>query len=66
MATPAEAPHVKGLFAPDGQAPALPARSGYWLADLLAQHWLSLRDVLLWDHAEATDRASSDLHTRLK
>ncbi|MGC1283153.1 MAG: hypothetical protein WA895_09495 [Streptosporangiaceae bacterium] len=69
MATPAEAPHVRGLFAPDCQASGLPPRSGYWLADLLAQHWLSqhsLRDVLLWEHTEATDRASNDLRTRLK
>ena len=69
LATPAEAPHVKGLFAPGWQASALPTRSGYWLADLLAQHWLSqhsLRDVLRWDYAEATDRASNDLHARLK
>lgn len=69
LATRAEAPHVKGLFAPGWQASALPPRSGYWLADILAQHWLtqhSLRDVLLWDHAEAISRASSDLRTRLK
>jgi hypothetical protein len=69
MATPAEAPHVRGLFAPDCQASGLPPRSGYWLADVLAQRWLSqhsLRDVLAWDHAEATGRASSDLRTRLK
>jgi hypothetical protein len=38
MATPVEAPHVKGLFAPDCQAPALPTRSGYWLGDVLARH----------------------------
>jgi hypothetical protein len=66
MSTPAELPHVKGLFAPDCRASGLPPRSGYWLADLLAQHWLSqhsLRDVLLWDYAEATDRASNDLRT---
>src|SRR5262249_36453497 len=37
MATPSEAPHVRGLFAPDCQASGLPPRSGYWLADLLAQ-----------------------------
>mgnify|MGYP001170204433 CR=1 FL=1 len=69
MATPAEAPHVKGLFAPGCQASGLPARSGYWLAELLAQDWLSqhsLRDVLGWDHAEATSRASADLRNRLK
>ena len=69
MATPTEAPHVRGLFAPDCQASGLPPRSGYWLADLLAQRWLSqhsLRDVLAWDHAEAADRASSDLRARLK
>jgi hypothetical protein len=69
MATPAEAAHVKGLFAPDCQAGTLPSRSGYWLGDLLAQHWLSrhsLRDVLRWDHAEATGRASNDLRTRLE
>jgi hypothetical protein len=69
MATPAEAVHVKGLFAPDCQAGMLPSRSGYWLGDLLAQHWLSrhhLRDVLRWNFAEATDRASNDLRARLK
>ena len=69
MATPAEAAHVNGLFAPDCQAGTLPSRSGYWLGDLLAQHWLSqhsLRDVLRWNHAEATDRASNDLRARLK
>ena len=70
MATLAEAPHVKGLFAPDWQASTrFPPRSGYWLADLLAQHWLSqhsLQDVLLWDHAEATDRAANDLRARLR
>jgi hypothetical protein len=69
MATPAEAPHVKGLFAPDCQAPALPTRSGYWLADVLAQQWLSehsLKDVLRWDYAEATHRASNDLRARMK
>jgi len=68
MATPAEAPHIRGLFAPDCQASGLPPRSGYWLADLLAQRWLSqhsLRDVLAWDHAEATGRASIDLRARL-
>jgi hypothetical protein len=69
MATPAEAAHVKGLFAPDCPASPLPPRSGYWLGDLLAQHWLSqhsLPDVLRWNHAEATDRASNDLRARLK
>lgn len=69
MAAPAEAPHVKGLFAPGCQAGTLPSRSGYWLGDLLAQHWLSqhsLRDVLRWNHAEATERASNDLRARLK
>jgi hypothetical protein len=69
ITTPAEAPHVKGLFAPGCQAGTLPSRSGYWLADLLARHWLSrhsLRDVLRWDYAEATGRASSDLRARLK
>jgi hypothetical protein len=69
MTTLAEAPHVKGLFAPGWQASALPSRSGYWLGDLLAQHWLSqhaLRDVLLWDHGKATDRAAYDLRTPLK
>ena len=69
MAADAEAAHVQGLFAPDCQAGTLPSRSGYWLGDLLAQHWLSqhnLRDVLRWDHAEATDRASNDLRARLK
>ena len=69
ITTPAEAPHVKGLFAPDCQAGTLPSRSGYWLADLLARQWLSqysLRDVLRWDYAEATGRASSDLRARLK
>jgi hypothetical protein len=69
MATPAEAAHVQGLFAPDCQAGTLPSRSGYWLGDLLAQHWLSqhsLREVLSWDYAEATDRAANDLRDRLK
>ena len=69
MATPAEAAHVNGLFAPDCQAGMLPPRSGYWLGDLLAQRWLSqysLRDVLRWNHAEATDRASSELRARVK
>jgi hypothetical protein len=69
MATPAEAPHVRGLFAPHCQAPALPTRSGYWLADVLAQHWLSehsLKDVLRWDYEEATHRASNDLRARIK
>lgn len=69
IATPAEAVHVKGLFAPDCQAGTLPSRSGYWLGDLLAQHWLSqhdLRDVLRWNFTEATDRASTDLRARLK
>lgn len=68
MATPVEAAHVKGLFAPDCQAGTLPARSGYWLGDRLAQHWLSkhgLRDVLGWNHAEASDRASDDLRAWL-
>ena len=68
MATPAEAAHVNGLFAPDCQAGTLPSRSGYWLGDLLAQRWLSqynLRDVLRWNHAEATGRASNDLRARL-
>jgi hypothetical protein len=68
MATPADAAHARGLFAPDCQAGTLPSRSGYWLGDILAQHWLSqhnLRDVLGWNHAEATDRASNDLRTRL-
>jgi hypothetical protein len=68
MATLAEAAHVKGLFAPDCQAGTLPERSGYWLGDRLAQHWLSkhdLRDVLRWNHAEATDRVSNDLRARL-
>jgi hypothetical protein len=69
MASPADAAHVRGLFAPDCQAGTLPSRSAYWLGDLLAQHWLSqydLRDVLRWNHAEATDRAANDLRTRLK
>ena len=69
MATPAEAAHVEGLFAPDRQAGTLPSRSGYWLGDLLAQHWLSehtLREILSWDYAEATIRASSDLRARLR
>jgi hypothetical protein len=69
MATPAETAHVKGLFAPDCQAGTLPSRSGYWLGDLLAQLWLSqhsLRDVLRWNHAEATGRASNGLRARLK
>jgi hypothetical protein len=69
IATPAEAVHVKGLFAPDCQAGMLPSRSGYWLGDLLAQHWLSrhdLRDVLRWNFTEATDRASNDLRARLQ
>jgi hypothetical protein len=69
MATPSEAPHVKGLFAPDCQAFALPTRSGYWLGDVLAQHWLSehsLQDVLRWDYAEATHRASKDLRARME
>jgi hypothetical protein len=69
MATPAEASHVKGLFAPDCQASGLPPRSGYWLGDLLAQGWLSqhnLLQVLLWDHAEAIDRASMHLRAQLK
>lgn len=69
MAAPAEAAHVKGLFAPGCQAGTLPSRSGYWLGDLLAQHWLSqhsLRDVLRWTHAEAVGRASDDLRARLK
>jgi hypothetical protein len=69
LTTPAEAPHVKGLFAPDCRASSLPSRSGYWLGDRLAQHWLSqysLRDVLRWDYGEATDRASNDLRARLK
>lgn len=69
MATPAEAAHVQGLFAPDCQAGTLPSRSGYWLGDLVAQHWLSqhnLRNVLRWNHAEASDRASNDLRARLK
>jgi hypothetical protein len=69
MVTPAETAHVKGLFAPDCQAGTLPSRSGYWLGDLLAQHWLSqhsLRDVLRWNHAEATGRASNDLRAPLK
>ena len=68
ITTPAEAAHVRGLFAPDCQASSLPPRSGYWLGDLLAQHWLSehsLRDVLRWNHADATDRASDDLRARL-
>ena len=68
MATPADAAHVRGLFGPDCQAGTLPPRLGYWLGDLLAQHWLSQhnpRDVLGWNHAEATDRASNDLRTRL-
>ena len=68
MATPAEASHVEGLFAPHRQAALLPPRSGYWLGDLLAQRWLSqhsLRDVLRWNHAEATGRAASDLRTRV-
>lgn len=69
IATPAEAVHVKGLFAPGFQAGILPSRSGYWLGDLLAQHWLSrhnLRDVLRWNFTEATGRASNDLRARLK
>ena len=69
ITTPAEASHVKGLFAPDCQALTLPPRSGYWLGDLLAQQWLaqhSLRDVLGWNHAEATGRASDDLRARLE
>lgn len=69
LAIPAESAHVRGLFAPDCQAGTLPSRSGYWLGDLLAQHWLSrheLRDVLGWDHAAATARASGDLRARLK
>jgi hypothetical protein len=37
MATPAEAAHVQGLFAPDCQAGTLPPRSGYWLGDLRAR-----------------------------
>jgi hypothetical protein len=68
MTTPAEAAHVEGLFAPDCQTAMLPPRSGYWLGDLLAQRWLSqysLRDVLRWNHAEATGRASSDLRARV-
>lgn len=68
LATPAESAHVRGLFAPDCQAGTFPERSGYWLGDLLAQHWLSrhdLRDVLGWDHAAATVRAASDLRARL-
>lgn len=68
ITSPAEAAHVKGLFAPDCQASSLPPRSGYWLGDLLAQQWLSkhsLRDVLRWNHAEATARASNDLRARL-
>jgi hypothetical protein len=67
MATLAEASHVEGLFAPDCQAAMLPSRSGYWLGDLLAQRWLSqhsLRDVLRWNYAEATDRATKDLQAR--
>jgi len=69
IATPTEASHVRGLFAPDCRSSGLPPRSGYWLGDLLAQQWLSqhrLRDVLLWDHAEAIDRASNDLRARLE
>lgn len=68
MTTPAEAAHVEGLFAPDCQTAMLPPRSGYWLGDLLAQRWLSqykLRDVLRWNHAEATDRAANDLRARV-
>ena len=30
---PAEAAHVRGLFAPDCQAGTLPSQSGYWLGD---------------------------------
>jgi hypothetical protein len=58
---------IGASLAPDCQARALPTRSGYWLADIVAQHWLSehsLRDVLRWDYAEATQRASNDLRTR--
>jgi hypothetical protein len=68
MTTPAEATRVEGLFAPDSQTAMLPPRSGYWLGDLLAQRWLSqygLRDVLRWNHAEAADRASSELRARV-
>jgi hypothetical protein len=67
MTTPVEAAHVEGLFMPDCQTEMLPPRSGYWLGDLLAQRWLSqysLRDVLRWNHAEATNRASSELRMR--
>ncbi len=69
LATPSEAPHVKGLFAPRWQASGLPTRSGYWLGDILAQQWLSqhgLREVLSWGYAQATDRARNDLGARLR
>jgi hypothetical protein len=69
MTTPAEAAHVEGLFDPRCQAGDLPPRSGYWLGDVLAQHWLSehnLRNILRWDYAAATARTSSDLRARQK
>lgn len=64
LATSADVPRVKGLFAANSQTGALPSRSGYWLGDRLAQRWLSqhaIQDVLLWDHSEAVHRAEQEL-----
>lgn len=64
ITTSADEPNVRGLFAADSQARALPSRSGYWLGDRLTQRWLAaapLQEVLEWDHPEAVRRAQTDL-----
>lgn len=68
VATQADDPPMRGLFAAGSQSGRLPSRCGYWVGDRLAQRWLAthtLLEVIGWDYTEAVHRAERELRLLL-